>query len=63
MDKISAILSRIQGERVYIDTNIFVYFLDQNERYFDIAIPFFQLFDEGVSLAHTGADLFSKLRL
>jgi predicted nucleic acid-binding protein len=54
MDKISAILSLIQGERVYIDTNIFVYFLDRNERYFDTVVPFFQLFDEGVSLACTG---------
>lgn len=54
MDKIKTTLSRIQGKRVYIDTNIFVYFLEQHERYFDTVVPFFQLFDDGLSLAYTG---------
>ncbi len=54
MDKIAAVLSRIQGKRVYIDTNIFVYFLERDERYFDVIVPFFQLFNDGLSLAHTG---------
>lgn len=54
MDKIKTTLSRIQGQRVYIDTNIFVYFLEQHERYFDTVVPFFQLFDDGLSLAYTG---------
>lgn len=54
MGKINTILPRIQGKRVYIDTNIFVYFLERHERYFDAVVAFFQLFDEGVSLAYTG---------
>lgn len=54
MDKISTVLSRIQGQRVYIDTNIFVYFLERHERYFDAVVPFFQLFNDGLSLAYTG---------
>lgn len=54
MDKISAALSRLQGQRVYIDTNIFIYFLERDERYFDAIMPFFQLFNDGLSLAHTG---------
>lgn len=54
MGKISNILERIQGQRVYIDTNIFIYFLDRNERYFDRVVPFFQLFDDGLSIAYTG---------
>jgi predicted nucleic acid-binding protein len=54
MDKISSIIARIQGQRVYIDTNIFVYFLEQHEQYFDVVLPFFQLFNEGRSLAYTG---------
>ena len=54
MGKISTLLARIQGQRVYVDTNIFVYFLERHERYFDTVLPFFQLFDEGLSFACTG---------
>ena len=54
MDKITAVLSRLQGQRVYIDTNIFIYFLERHELYFDAIVPFFQLFNDGLSLAHTG---------
>jgi len=54
MDKISTALARIQGQRVYIDTNIFVYFLERHEQYFEVVLPFFQLFNEGRSLAYTG---------
>ena len=54
MDKISAALARIQGQRVYVDTNIFVYFLERHDRYFEAVLPFFQLFNGGRSLAYTG---------
>lgn len=54
MDKINLILARIQGQRVYIDTNIFVYFLEKHDQYFDLVLPFFQLFNQGLSLAYTG---------
>ena len=54
MDKITAVLSRLQGQRVYIDTNIFIYFLERHDQYFDAIVPFFNLFNDGLSLAHTG---------
>jgi predicted nucleic acid-binding protein len=54
MGKISSVLERIQGQRVYVDTNIFIYFLERNERYFDRVVPFFQLFNDGSSIAYTG---------
>lgn len=54
MDTINTVLARIQGQRVYIDTNIFVYFLEKHDHYFDLVLPFFQLFNQGVSLAYTG---------
>ncbi len=47
-------LERIKGQRVYIDTNIFIYFLERHEQYFDSVAPFFQLFSDGLSLAYTG---------
>lgn len=54
MDKISAALLRLHGQRVYVDTNIFIYFLERHEHYFDTVVPFFQLFNSGQSLAFTG---------
>jgi hypothetical protein len=50
MDKISQALARIKGQRVYIDTNIFIYFFGQHERYFEYVLLFFQAFNEGVSV-------------
>lgn len=47
-------LERVKGQRVYIDTNIFIYFLERHERYFDSVAPFFQAFSDGLSLAYTG---------
>ena len=47
-------LERVKGQRVYIDTNIFIYFLERHEQYFDAVVPFFQAFSDGLSLAYTG---------
>jgi predicted nucleic acid-binding protein len=47
-------LERVRGQRVYIDTNIFIYFLERHEQYFGNVAPFFQLFSDGLSLAYTG---------
>jgi len=54
MGPIDQILSLIQGRRVYIDTNVFVYFLERNERYFNFIVPFFEEFERGTSLGFTG---------
>jgi predicted nucleic acid-binding protein len=54
VDKISQALARIRGQRVYVDTNIFIYFLERHERYFEAVLPFFQLFNDGLSIAYTG---------
>lgn len=54
MDKLTAILASVQGKRVYLDTNVFIYFLDKHDLYFDVVLPFFQLFNEGLSFAYTG---------
>jgi predicted nucleic acid-binding protein len=54
MEKITSVLERIKGKRVYIDANIFVYFLDGSAMYFDTVLPFFQQFNDGLSFAYTG---------
>jgi hypothetical protein len=61
MDKLTAILARVQGKRVYLDTNVFIYFLDRHDLYFDVVLPFFQLFNEGLSFAYTGVDILPAL--
>jgi predicted nucleic acid-binding protein len=47
-------LERVKGQRVYIDTNIFIYFLERHEQYFGIVASFFQIFNDGLSIAYTG---------
>jgi predicted nucleic acid-binding protein len=54
VDEISQALARIRGQRVYVDTNIFIYFLERHDRYFEGVLPFFQLFNDGLSIAYTG---------
>jgi predicted nucleic acid-binding protein len=54
MDKVSSALDRLRGQRVYVDTNIFIYFLERHSRYFDSVVPFFQLFNDGLAVAYTG---------
>ena len=49
-----AVLGRIRGQRVYVDTNVFIYFLDKNDKYFGVVLPFFDQFNARQSLAHTG---------
>lgn len=42
MGKIRATLARLAGQRVYIDTNAFIFFLDRHDKYFPIVAPIFQ---------------------
>ena len=42
MGKIEALISRLRGQRVYIDTNIFIFFLDGNPSYARVVGSLFQ---------------------
>ena len=42
MGKIDALIARMAGRRVYIDTNIFIFFLQRDERYFSVVAPIIQ---------------------
>ncbi len=53
-NSVGAVLANLQGQRVYVDTNIFIYFLEQHDRYFTAVLPFFEQFNARQSLAHTG---------
>jgi predicted nucleic acid-binding protein len=54
MDKIERSVSAIRGLRVYVDTNIFVYFLEADDRYINAIVPFFNAFEQGTALGFTG---------
>jgi len=47
-------LAAMHGRRVYFDTNVFIYFLDRNEDYFDKCLPLFQAVEEGLMTGVTG---------
>jgi len=42
MGKVEAAITRLAGQRVYIDTNVFIYFLDKHDTYFELVSRFFQ---------------------
>ncbi len=54
MGKIDTILDRISGQRVYIDANIFIYFLDRHPTYFDTVSSLFQSSVDQKFFATTG---------
>ena len=53
MDALSAALARMAGQRVYFDTNVFIYFLDQGTL-FDVVAPLLAACVEGRMLGCTG---------
>lgn len=56
MGTIDNTLAEMQGNSVYFDTNLFVYFLDRYERYFDKCLPFFKAAEDG-SITGVSGDL------
>ena len=36
MGKVADSLDKLAGQQVYLDTNLFIYFLDQNPEYFSV---------------------------
>ena len=54
MDKIKSSLAQLVGYRVYIDTNIFIYFLDGQEPFFSAVAPFFEGVLNGEIIGYTG---------
>ena len=54
MGKIDAVLARIAGQRVYLDTNIFIYFLDRHPCYFDAVAALFRASFDQAFFATTG---------
>jgi predicted nucleic acid-binding protein len=54
MAKIDTALARLAGQRVYIDTNLFIYFLDRHPTYFSAVAALFQSSIDQEFFATTG---------
>ncbi|TSA53313.1 MAG: PIN domain-containing protein [Nitrosomonadaceae bacterium] len=54
MGKIESIIARMAGQRVYLDTNIFVYFLDHNPEFFQTVAAFIEAAESGRIIGYTG---------
>ena len=54
MGKIDDTLARMAGHRVYVDTNVFVYFLDRSTDFFAVAAPILQAIEAGTLIGFSG---------
>jgi len=54
MGNLTPLLARMKGRHVYLDTNIFIYFLDRNPIFFSGASLFIEAAVSGDIIAHTG---------
>lgn len=54
MGKVTSLIKEMSGHRVYIDTNVFIYFLDRSPVYFPIARQLMYAIDSGDITGITG---------
>ncbi len=54
MGTIADTLNRLHGNRVYLDTNVFIYFLDRNPDYFPLVASIIEAVESGLILGCTG---------
>ena len=54
MGTIAVTLNRLHGNRVYLDTNVFIYFLDRNPDYFPLVASIIEAVESGLILGCTG---------
>lgn len=54
MGKIDVTLARMAGHRVYLDTNVFIYFLDRNPDFFPVVRPIIAAVESGLIIGLTG---------
>lgn len=54
MGKVEWLVDKIAGQSVYIDTNLFIYFLDQNTAFFPVSADILQAVEQGKFFAFTG---------
>ncbi len=55
------LLTKLKGQRVYIDANYLIYFLNCDENYIDVVAPIFQSCDRGDFSGFTGDAAMSEV--
>lgn len=61
MDALTQALARMRGQRIYIDSNFFIYFLTRHPAGFEVAAAVLQACDRGEILGMTGDAIVSEL--
>ncbi|MDO5624198.1 MAG: type II toxin-antitoxin system VapC family toxin [Pseudomonadota bacterium] len=61
MERLTACLARLRGQKVYFDTNVLVYFFDRNPLYFPVAAALIQAVDRGDCFGFTGDAVVAEL--
>ena len=61
MGKIDAVLASMAGHHVYLDTNIFIYFLDRNPDFFPAVQPIIAAVESGLIIGHTGDAVIAEI--
>jgi predicted nucleic acid-binding protein len=54
MGKITSVLNRLAGQRVYVDTNLFIYFLAQNPEFYAVSSGILEAIEQGRFIGYTG---------
>ena len=54
MGKVTSAIARMAGQCVYMDTNVFIFFLEGNEKYLPVVGPIMQACADGTILRRPG---------
>ncbi len=54
MEQLNVLLARLQGQRVYLDTNCLIYFFDRTSMHFEVMVQIIQACDRGEFFGLTG---------
>ena len=61
MGRVEKLLDRLTGQRVYLDTNVFIYFLDRNPDCFELVSPVIQAVESGTIIGCTGDAVIAEI--
>ncbi len=61
MGAIEELLDQFHGRRVYLDTNVLIYFLDRNPDYFTVATAIVEAIESGSITGYTGDAVIAEI--
>jgi predicted nucleic acid-binding protein len=54
MGNVTKLLTQLAGQHVYIDTNLFIYFLEKNQKYYEVATEILKAAENRQFIGYTG---------